>query len=948
MSHRSERGFTLIEIIIAAIIAVAALGVGAVAVASTGHAFVQSAEYRHESDEIEALVNQLSISANTSAAIFTPASCGNASGYAYGDNQPCGTSVRFYARDASGGTHYWGWEYDQSKGTLTQCLNFSGPDGVCNSTGSVLNGILSFTATPRDAQHIAAAYGLSAAPEEYEMLDAATDANQRVVAGNRVMVIDVANAAVVRETHLVQGGVPFSTVVLTGAVTAPAVSSPTQVSPSSGFIFTTYADPGSLPGRVQDSGYGAYQQYAGTPYWTASACTTTVWFRFWPRTITLAYVSYNPNQAGDYLDYTVTPAANASGSCTITISTKLGGSVSIPVTIYAVPVYHLTVSAPSPNPANVGTPALMTASSVLTNSSAVRPNTWPSTISAGVQAASGPCSYAPAGDQPSGTQFHATGSAAGTCTLQFTAPEPQYASVDDNPQTVSFTIASPCTNPNYQMQWSTPASPLTVGSSETFQISAPNTSAGAQNPCPAPAQAPISITSYPGGVCSASPLSGSPLTVTVTGLAQGTCTISFADNTGGITGANASQSGSVTIQIAQQQVSACGTPSPVQLTQVGGAAVSVNQLKKDADSGLTGRDGKPLTSDGSEAYGFFDYAGSIGNPKGVYYMTENNDGTISFVMFNSYSTQLYGTPNQINTLTDIANWFQFNMPWGTALDTLEGQFTGTMQPPSYSTTDIFAPDPTQDSPQVLFTTPGAGATGPNRYGIGGYNYFYNPTMWQLIGFTDGTGTPIGAGNTYPTVLMSQYTDAAPIYEPVPGTSQNMRVLRVVWYALAANGTVIPIPSVVQWSNSGATGGTGSGGNNVVLGMSTVSTGGLALKCQNYSGKMPAVAAPQKPTQYSWAFKTLVGKTTCIYSKAAGEYRCSATFTATLQSNTNCTISGTLKDSSPTKNDTITLPDPDTVTSYWPLTSSGWSTLAGSAFGASSTTVSGCPLNPNPW
>lgn len=255
MKRRSEGGFTLLEITIAVVIAVAVLSIGTVAVSSSAHAFTQSAAYRSQAQEIGSLLDQLDVSAHTAVAIYTPSSCGSdAAGDPHGDNQPC-SSVRFYGIDNTGGEHFCGWDYDTARHTLMQCRSYASINGACGTSGAQLQGILEFSATPRDVSHIAKGYGLGAAVEEYEMLDGTADRNERVVAGNRVMVVDVANQALLREKHLLQEGTPFSTIVLNGAITAPVLGPLTLSQPS-----LTFTSPSAASQTVfgNEQNYGQY------------------------------------------------------------------------------------------------------------------------------------------------------------------------------------------------------------------------------------------------------------------------------------------------------------------------------------------------------------------------------------------------------------------------------------------------------------------------------------------------------------------------------------------------------------------------------------------------------------------------------------------------------------------------------------------------------------------
>lgn len=186
-NRRRERGFTLLEIMIALAIAAVAIGVPLVALHTINHGVWHQAGMQRQISQLDQLVDQLDVSANSSLSVYTPPTTTTGAGCS--STAAC-SEVRFYGRDSSNGLHFWGWSYDAGTKTLSFCKSYAGADATsCASGGYALSNVTAFTATPSDG---AAALGAGASgTHPVHLLSSGADAAQRVTAGDSVMVVDV-------------------------------------------------------------------------------------------------------------------------------------------------------------------------------------------------------------------------------------------------------------------------------------------------------------------------------------------------------------------------------------------------------------------------------------------------------------------------------------------------------------------------------------------------------------------------------------------------------------------------------------------------------------------------------------------------------------------------------------------------------------------------------------
>ena len=286
--RRQARGFTIIEIMIALAVAVIVMSIGITTLGAAGHGFSRQSSTIKSQTAMDRLVEQLSASGHTSVSIFTPLSCDNDI-VNHGDNKPC-TQVRFAGLDKTGADHFWGWEF--TGGVLKECLDYTRPDANCKSYGPSTN-LLSFRSTPTTIDQLAlsSALGMTTiAKKEQEVSTLLKDPNNRVVAGNRVMVVTLGDANTQREIHLLQGGAPFSTAVVKGTFKPPTLGSAAATTayvwlPTSASV-SCYAPNGTAitpcTATITETNYGAYIASGAVPapYWTVNTQagnSNTIW-----------------------------------------------------------------------------------------------------------------------------------------------------------------------------------------------------------------------------------------------------------------------------------------------------------------------------------------------------------------------------------------------------------------------------------------------------------------------------------------------------------------------------------------------------------------------------------------------------------------------------------------------------------------------------------------------
>jgi prepilin-type N-terminal cleavage/methylation domain-containing protein len=344
--RKTSNGFTLIETVIALVIAALVIGVPVAVIANGGNGLNrQSAAIRATSD-LDLLATQLKNSAHTAISVYTPAACG---GTGAGDGTAC-SQIRFYGKDSAGAAHFWGWTF--SNGSVQECLSYTNPEDInCALPGQSISAT-TFTATPTPPGQLPSAKQIDPnaatdfATTEYEIIGTSVDPAQRVIAGNRVVIVDVGNTYAQREVHLVQGGAPFSTNVLHGAFESPTLGTLSLVAQS----LNEQMGGGAQNAIATEPNYAAYQPYISGPYWSATNCLST-------SGQLIATVVATGTGSGSSDTYQITPVAV--GSCTYTVSTydqTATGNVTVAAAPVPTPVPTPDPPHPSPVPTAAPTP----------------------------------------------------------------------------------------------------------------------------------------------------------------------------------------------------------------------------------------------------------------------------------------------------------------------------------------------------------------------------------------------------------------------------------------------------------------------------------------------------------------------------------------------------------------------------------------------------------------
>ena len=287
---RPARGFTLIEVLISLGMAAIVMSIGVTVVGSAGHGFAHEAATMKSQSMIDGLDGQLRASANTSLAIYTPNTCGSGNG----DGTAC-SQVRFYGQDKNGGTHSWGWEYDGTS-SVRECLSYptgaGGADGACTNYGQTTNGIKAFSSTPTPVTSLAVSAQFGAPASQEKKVGGSTfDPNGRVIAGNRVMIVQIGDSNIQRDIHLLQGGAPFSVSVLKGSFVPPNLGASALAANVNPYVWfpTNGAAPCLGPSGtsispcaadVTEGNYSKYEPFIpSSQWWSNGACAdgTATW-----------------------------------------------------------------------------------------------------------------------------------------------------------------------------------------------------------------------------------------------------------------------------------------------------------------------------------------------------------------------------------------------------------------------------------------------------------------------------------------------------------------------------------------------------------------------------------------------------------------------------------------------------------------------------------------------
>ena|GEM_PF-1799856 len=245
---RSQRGFTLLETLIALAVALP-LGVVLLGIVGGGlRAATAAASAGANADAVAILVERLDAEAHSAAAIFTPQN--DVLGIPNCDAGGACHEVDFFTRDAHNAPHFWAYRYDPSTKTLTRYvyddLGSSGPANL-RPYGARIANLSAFGAKRIPISQVAIP-----ALAGYVARDVIVPLGYPGVAGgNALVVVDVANDALHLRHELVPRLTATGFSVVVGTYT-PSVTAP--------------------PSQPAANGFGIARPYFGMMQWRIGPC----------------------------------------------------------------------------------------------------------------------------------------------------------------------------------------------------------------------------------------------------------------------------------------------------------------------------------------------------------------------------------------------------------------------------------------------------------------------------------------------------------------------------------------------------------------------------------------------------------------------------------------------------------------------------------------------------
>jgi prepilin-type N-terminal cleavage/methylation domain-containing protein len=229
---RSQRGFTLLETLIALAIALP-LGFALLAVLGGGlRAASAAATSGADADALASLGERLEAEAHSAAALFSAPN-----------------ELDFFTRDASGTPHFWTYRYDAVAKTLTRyAYDDLGPAGPVNlrAFGPRLTGVVAFGATRVPISQLAIPALAGYVPRDVSI----PLGYPGVSGGNALVVVDVATATARIHRELAPRLAPSGFSIVVGTYLPAAAATAPPVSASSGTLY----------------------QYFGTQQWRIGPC----------------------------------------------------------------------------------------------------------------------------------------------------------------------------------------------------------------------------------------------------------------------------------------------------------------------------------------------------------------------------------------------------------------------------------------------------------------------------------------------------------------------------------------------------------------------------------------------------------------------------------------------------------------------------------------------------
>jgi type II secretory pathway pseudopilin PulG len=259
----SERGFTLIEVLVAAGLWIMLGGTllfvtqGMLGAART--AFAQ----QHAYVTLTQLIETLDAESSSALAIFVPPAD------VLGTNNGDGHELDFYSRDASRYGHFWAYRWDRATSTL-QRYTYSTPGSAATPSDPPLGGVTSFTVTRKLASSLRSAFA-----NGYVTRDVAVNFNYpNVSGGNAIVAVTFADQRDSFTLELLPGTMTsgFAVVVATFTPTpapapssAPSAPAPAPTVPGAEYVYAqTYQNPDT--GTMSFSGSEEYLNPPGV--WT--------------------------------------------------------------------------------------------------------------------------------------------------------------------------------------------------------------------------------------------------------------------------------------------------------------------------------------------------------------------------------------------------------------------------------------------------------------------------------------------------------------------------------------------------------------------------------------------------------------------------------------------------------------------------------------------------------
>jgi len=309
----SERGFTLIEVLVAAGLWVVLGGTLLVLLQGLLGAARTTAAQQRAYGTLTQLIDTLDAESSSALAIFVPP------GDVVGTNNEDGHEIDFYSRDALRNGRFWAYRWDRTTSNL-QRYTYSAPGTTASADGPPIAGITSFTATRKLASSLGAAFA-----NGYVTRDVAVNFNYpNVSGGNAVVAVTFADRRDSFTLELLPGTMTsgFAVVVATFTPTPAPSATPTPATPSPSPTAT-------IPGP----------EYMYVSTYQNPDTETTFYLN--------SMLYFNPPGVWDNIGNSVPAIGVAVGQTVYMNSTQCGTDISANQSVYASEMQSVNVSDPS-------------------------------------------------------------------------------------------------------------------------------------------------------------------------------------------------------------------------------------------------------------------------------------------------------------------------------------------------------------------------------------------------------------------------------------------------------------------------------------------------------------------------------------------------------------------------------------------------------------------------